>query len=530
MAFGNIDPLAQTFYIQEEEGIFITKIGLFFSQVSSTAPVMLELRNAEQGTPNSLEVISDSTVTKTAAEMAGKASDDGSIETIFEFDEPIYLEGNRPYAFAIRTPARNEYFLWSAKAGDFNLGTTESRVTRNPEKGALFKSQEGIIYTASPGEDLKYIIYRANFYGGGEATAVFRTAEPPRENLLGVPLWAYADSQEVLIRHNKHGFLVNDRVNITGLDPNEIYNGVLGSSILGTRVIRKVDGYGYTIYADSAFDSDTHFGGFDVSVTKQIKFDKVQLQVQDFKPGSTQIVYSGDFTTSQSFAGTETPYARTTNVSLQNQVDKQLNAPHVILTDSNESIHLSGYNESGIVRAVLRKPSSGTKVAPYVDLQRAHLLLQQNWIDNPDSDASVGYNVPIVFIPETAATGGSALAKHITKPVTLAQSASGILIILGANVPKEAGIDVYYRTVATGSDSDILGKEFSLATIVSEPPKNVDGTSYNEYRYKAGGEFANRLPEFNKYQVKIVMKSTNSAKVPRITDLRTIALGADQAF
>lgn len=530
MTIGNIDPLAQTFYIQEEEGIFITKIGLFFSQVSSTAPVMLDLRNAEQGTPNSLEMISDSVVTKTAAEMAGKASNDGSIETIFEFDEPIYLEGNRPYAFTIRSPARNEYFLWSAKAGDFNLGTTESRVTRNPEKGSLFKAQEGIIYTSSPGEDLKYTMYRANFFGGGESTAVFRTAQPPRENLMGSPFWAYADSQELFIRHNKHGFIVNDRVNITGLDSDQIYNGVLGSSILGTRIIRKIDGSGYTVYADSAFDSDTHFGGFDVSVTKQIKFDKVQLQVQDFKPSSTQIVYSGDFTTSKSFAGTETPYARTTNVSLQNQVDKQLAAPHVILTDSNESIHLSGYDESGIIRAVLRKPESGTKIAPYVDLQRAHLLLQQNWIDNPDSAATVGFNVPLNFVPETAATGGSALAKHITKPVTLAQSASGILIIMGANVPKEAGLDVYYRTVATGSDSDILEKEFSLASVVSEPPKNVDGTSYNEYRYRAGGEFANTLPEFNKYQIKIVMKSTNSAKVPRITDLRTIALGADQAF
>ena len=36
------------------------------------------------------------------------------------------------------------------------------------------------------------------------------------------------------------------------------------------------------------------------------------------------------------------------------------------------------------------------------------------------------------------------------------------------------------------------------------------------------------MTEFNQYQVKLVMASTNSAKVPRITDLRTLALGADQ--
>lgn len=530
MALGRIDPLAQTFYVQEAEGIFVTKIGLYFSQVSSDAPIILELRNSEQGTPNSIEIIPDSVVAKTAAEMSGKASADASVETVFEFDEPIYLEGNRPYAFVLKSPARNEYFLWSAKAGDFNLGTTESRVTKNPEKGALFQAQEGLIYIPSTNEDLKFTIYRANFNSPATTTAVFRTANPPRQNLLSNPLFAYADSAEVIVRHPKHGFLVNDRVNIKGLDSDQTYNGVLGTSILGTRTVLRADGYGYTFNADSDFDSDIFFGGFDVSVTKQIKFDTVQLQSQDFKPGATLIDYSGDFTTSKAYAGAQTPYARTTNVKLRNNVDKQLEAPHVILTDSNESVHLSSYNESGIITASLQKPADGNKVAPYIDLQRMHLLMQQNWIDNPDSAATTGFNVPINFVPETAAEGGSALAKHIAKPVTLAQSASGIIVILGANIPTEAGVDVYYRTTLDGSDSDILKKSYIKATVDETPAANVDPEEYSEYRYTIGGTFANTLPEFNQYQLKLVMTSTNSSKVPRITDLRTIALGADQAF
>ena len=158
MALGRVDPLAQTFYVQEASGIYITKIGVFFSQVSSTAPITLELRNAEQGAPNSIEVIPDSMVVKTASQMSSAASADATIQTIFEFDEPIYLEGNRPYAMTFQSPARNEYFLWAAQTGDFNLGTTESRVTQNPQKGALFKSQEGLIYLPSSGQDLKYVI------------------------------------------------------------------------------------------------------------------------------------------------------------------------------------------------------------------------------------------------------------------------------------------------------------------------------------------------------------------------------------
>ena len=528
--FGRIDPLAQTFYVEEKEGIYLTKIGLYFSQVSAEAPVILELRNAEQGAPNVLEIIPDSVVTKTAAEMSGKASADASVETVFEFDEPIYLAGNKPYAFTLKSPARNEYFLWSAKAGDFNLGTTESRVTKNPEKGTLFQAQEGLIYISSPNEDLKYTLYRASFVTGGTSTAVFRAAQPPRVTLTSNPLFAYADSAEVFVSHPKHGFLVNDKVNIAGLDSDQTYNGVLATSILGSRTVRRIDGFGYAFNADSAFDSDLFFGGSSVNVTKQIKFDTVQLQVQDFKPGATTIDYSGDFTTSKAYAGTQTPYGRTSGVKLKNQVDKILNAPHVILTDSNEADLLTGYDESAIITATMRRPTGSTKIAPFIDLQRMHLLTQQNWIDNPDSAATVGFNVPLNFVPETAPTGGSALAKHIAKPVTLAQSASGIVVILGANVPNEAGIDVYYRTTLEGTDSDILNKSFIKATPDYTPPADVDPEAYSEYRYTIGGTFANTLREFNQYQIKLVMKSTNSAKVPRITDLRTIALGADQAF
>ena len=527
MALGRIDPLAQTFYIEEQSGAYITKIGLFFSAVSSGSPITLELRNAEQGAPNSIEIIPDSVVTKSASQMSSQASADASTETIFEFDEPMYLEGNRPYAFTLKSPARNEYFIWSAKSGDFNLGTTQSRVTKNPSKGAMFASQEGLLYEPSTGQDLKFNIYRAKFTVA-TATAKFRTANPPRVNLLSNPLYGYGDSAEIIVRHNKHGFIVNDRVNIKGLDSDSTYNGVQGKSIIGTRIITNVDGLGYTFNADSAVDSDLSFGGLDINVTKQIKFDTIQLQATDFKPGGTLVNYKADLTTSKSFAGSETAYGRTQNIPLKNNTDKKLDFPHVIATDSNETVHLTSYDESGIITATMRSPEGQTKLSPYIDLQRAQLVLTQNWIDDPHVSSSTLHNIPINFIAETDPKDGSALAKHIQKPVTLAQSASGLKILFGANVPPEANVYTYYRTTLEGSDSDILNKHFTLATSDTIPPKNTSAKGYNEYRYTLGGTFAKTMVEFNQYQVKLVMTSTNSAKVPRITDLRTLALGADQ--
>ena len=92
-----IEPLAQTFNVSEESGVFITKIGLYFSAVSSTLPVTVELRNAFMGTPSN-ETLPGSVVTKTSAQMGSAASATAATETTFEFDEPIYLHGGKTYA------------------------------------------------------------------------------------------------------------------------------------------------------------------------------------------------------------------------------------------------------------------------------------------------------------------------------------------------------------------------------------------------------------------------------------------------
>ena len=94
------EPLAQTFHVSEQSGVFITKLGLFFSAVSGTLPVSIEIRNAFLGSPTK-EMVSGSSVTKTFSEMSGQASDTAATETVFQFDEPLYLHGGKTYALSL---------------------------------------------------------------------------------------------------------------------------------------------------------------------------------------------------------------------------------------------------------------------------------------------------------------------------------------------------------------------------------------------------------------------------------------------
>ena len=57
----------------------------------------------------------------------------------------------------------------------------------------------------------------------------------------------------------------------------------------------------------------------------------------------------------------------------------------------------------------------------------------------------------------------------------------------------------------------------------SSNPTDNDPTVFRDYEYLAGG-IGGDLPAFNKFQVKIEMRSINPAKAPTFQDLRIIAL------
>ena len=66
-------------------------------------------------------------------------------------------------------------------------------------------------------------------------------------------------------------------------------------------------------------------------------------------------------------------------------------------------------------------------------------------------------------------------------------------------------------------------KNYTLATAENILPKDNNPTIFREYRYLIGGQGGSMIA-FTKYQIKIVMRSTNQARVPKFQSLRAIAL------
>jgi len=512
------DPLAQTFFIDENDGIFVTRIGVKFQTKDSTVPVMMQIRSTVNGVPSSDEIIPNGV--KVLAPGSVNISADASAVTYFEFDEPVYLNGNNEYSIVLLADSI-DYNVYVAKSGDLMLNSTELRVAKQPTLGSLFKSQNSRTWTPDQERDLTFTIDRAQFTSTS-GSVVLENAATPLMLLDNNPLDTTNSSGTIAVLAFGHGFTVGDSVTIAGA---ETFGGIDAANINGTRAVTKVDGTGFEFVAGASdtASSTVSGGGANITITRNILMDTAVPYVETLSPPRTLISHSAKFTTGKSYAGSETAYDKETIYgTVSNRNNNNFTQPMMIASTANEAGSSLSGSKSLTYKVDLQ--TSSLFVAPVVDLQRASITAVNNLVDQQVASGTGG-NIPIAYIAETNPTGGSHLSKHLTQPVALDESAVGLKILIGANRPSAASFDVYYRTNAsdTAAVGNLLDSTWVLATVENEIPSDQNINVFREYRYLVGGD-GGTMDAFSQFQVKIVLKSTNTSRPPVIQDLRIIAL------
>lgn len=163
------DPLAQSFYVEEKSGIFVTSVDVYFRSKDSTLPVIVQLRPMQLGLPTE-KIYPFSEVVVDSKDI--NVSDDATVPTRITFKSPVYLTGEEYHSLVLAS-ASNEYTVWISRLGEIDISSTnevESRqilVTTQPLLGSLFKSQNGLTWNPSQYEDLKFVLNRALFVSNG---------------------------------------------------------------------------------------------------------------------------------------------------------------------------------------------------------------------------------------------------------------------------------------------------------------------------------------------------------------------------
>jgi hypothetical protein len=160
---GWYDPIAQSFLVLEDSGIFLTRCDVFFESVDDTdVPVTIQLRTMKNGYPTQ-HILPFSEVTLEPNEI--QVSSDGSVATPIRFKAPVYLEGGTEYCVALASVS-TKYRVFLSRVGETDL-LTQTFISNQPYLGSLFKSQNASTWEASQWEDLKFTLYRADFIESG---------------------------------------------------------------------------------------------------------------------------------------------------------------------------------------------------------------------------------------------------------------------------------------------------------------------------------------------------------------------------
>lgn len=117
------------------------------------------------------------------------------------------------------------------------------------------------------------------------------------------------------------------------------------------------------------------------------------------------------------------------------------------------------------------------------------------------------------FIDEMA-NQSSTYSKYMTKKVNIKNISTFLKIQFAANIPATSDIDVYYKTSLA---SEISNVNFILATPDDDIVKSADQRLY-DITYSLTD-----ISPFDTVIVKLIFRSSNSAEVPTVKDLRIIA-------
>ena len=142
-------------------------------------------------------------------------------------------------------------------------------------------------------------------------------------------------------------------------------------------------------------------------------------------------------------------------------------------------------------------------------------------------------NAAVVTTGEEQSSGGPISAKYISRRVTLKDEfdASDLKIVMNAYKPKGTEIHVYYKVKNADDPDDFDLRTYTLMSQETSAGRISKGKNdIQEFVYKTSGETTAytsnkvRYETFKTFAVKIALVADTTYDMPRIRDMRAIAL------
>ena len=294
---------------------------------------------------------------------------------------------------------------------------------------------------------------------------------------------------------------------------------VNGVSLLKVNKVHDIDPRERTFnsYHVSLTDSTKSFlttkavGGSNVQLTQNIPFEYIKPNINLVSPSGTTVSARIKTTSGSSISGTEASFS---NIGYEGVTLNQLNrldSPRLVASQVNETELLSG--EKSFELEMLLS-TTDENVSPMVDLDTTNIVAVSNLINNPVTDFTADSRVNIPGFDPNAAI-------YETKRINLEFTSNSVFVQFDGHRMGDSNIRVFYRLFR--NDENEIGQSYipfngeGLSDKLVSANQSENG--FSEYKYTA-----ENTPQFNGFQIKIVMTSSKQSEAPRIKNLRAIAL------
>lgn len=489
-----VDPIAQSFLINNPEGIFATKVDLYFSSKPSIdVPVEVYIVTMENGIPTQ-NLVPLSSAYKNRDEVNINAK--GFTATTFEFEQPIYLSPGQEYALVV-TSVSAEYRVYVSTLGQHD-DLTKQLISANPYGGVFFRSQNSSTWSPNQTKDLKFKLYRAKFESSG-------TLKSSVESLFSV--------ERIDIINGGSGYTSAPTVTISAP-----LNGTTATAEASVNLTKASE---IALTYDDETNNIYNGGGSGYTAVPTVTISAPQNGTTATAVAVLPSAKVSSFVLDQDVIEISSIDEQNPNKNISCGVSNSVNILNYeyVNIEQNETYHaygtkrewsFPGVNYAYPLNVSTRLTTTSNYISPVVDIDRMSVKLIANRI------------LPKGTTSEQQLENENATSKYITRSIQLSQLADRLDIYFDVNRPNTScDIKVYVQfNDPSSARTETQWIEIAQRVRPIILPTSSDPDVFSEVHYKIERE--DEYP-FNSFKVKIVFNGENIVDVPRIKNFRAIA-------
>ena len=365
----------------------------------------------------------------------------------------------------------------------------------------------------------------------GNVISISARGDDSVEYAVGTPVYKHELGGVSLKRINTtHGLSTSTSTSPTGSIGFDSYNIKLDMTGIGTVNDDRSNDVGFPkLYLNQTKSC----GGYEIKATQNMPFEVITPIVHNVTTTGTALGCEVRTTSATSISGDETPYIDEGFESIAIGEPNYLDSPRAVYSKINEDEKLDQVEGNKSLQMRLTLGTTDPKVSPVIDGQRVSAILTNNRVNSVVSNYATDNRVKSIIDDPTA-------CQYVTKELQIENSATSIKIILSGHVNSDANIRAFYAVGNDGgfepiftpfpgynnlnSRGEIITAQSSdgLSDSLVIPSSQYgfgDNANFKEYTFTV-----DKLPSIRYYRIKLLLTSTSQVFVPKVKDLRVMAL------